>query len=295
MKPSLQSYLKENALHGTPEFPAGFYSCLVPQDFQDMPIHWHEEMEFTLVRRGVLNYTINLISYQAQEGDFLLIMPDTLHAAHQLEDKTAVTDSLVFHLSLAGIDTQDACTERYIRPIREGQIQVPAVVHPGDPFYDPLKECFLRLWDCREPELPYRELLFKTELLRLIHLLWQTSNGQVKQPASREFRLYGDKLKLALAYIQEHYAEPITVKQLADLCGFSQVHFMNIFKMALGSTCIEYLIEYRLALALIDLQETNHPIMQVAMDNGFQNISYFNRIFKRKYHMTPSAYRKSRP
>jgi AraC-like DNA-binding protein len=85
------------------------------------------------------------------------------------------------------------------------------------------------------------------------------------------------------------------VKQLADLCGFSQVHFMNIFKMALGSTCIEYLIEYRLALALIDLQETNHPIMQVAMDNGFQNISYFNRIFKRKYHMTPSAYRKSRP
>ena len=105
-------------------------------------------------------------------------------------------------------------------------------------------------------------------------------------------RRAGEKLKLALAYIQEHYAEPITVKQLADICGFSQVHFMNIFKATIGSTCIEYLIQYRLARAAMDLQETDRSVMQIALDNGFQNISYFNRAFKQQYAMTPSAFRR---
>ncbi|MBQ9166165.1 MAG: helix-turn-helix domain-containing protein [Oscillospiraceae bacterium] len=294
MKNSLQSYLKENAHHGTAAFPVGFYSVRFPEDTQNMPIHWHEEMEFTLVRSGSVCYSIDLVDYELGEGDILLISPDTLHSAHQKEELSACTDSIVFHFSLVGMDTQDACTERYIRPIYEGQIRIPAVVHPGEPFYEELLNCFLSLWPCHHRAGPYRELLFKAEVLRLIHLVWQVSSGQIRQLPAREARMYEDKLKVALAYMQAHYAEPITVKELADQCGFSQVHFMNIFKAALGSTCIEYLIEYRLAFAAIDLKETDHSIMQVAMDNGFQNISYFNRIFKKRYHCTPSAYRRAR-
>lgn len=294
MKDSLQSYLKENARHGSEAFPVGFYTVRYPEDTQDMPIHWHEEMEVTLVRGGSLRYSIDMVDYELGEGDILLISPDTLHSSHQKAELTASTDSIVFHFSLAGLETADACTERYIRPIHEGRIRIPAVVRRGEPFHDELRDCFLRLWPCHHRGSPYRELLFKTEVLRLVHLIWQVSSGQLEQPPVREFRMYEDKLKLALAYMQAHYVEPITVKELADLCGFSQVHFMNIFKAALGTTCIEYLIEYRLAFAAIDLRETDHSIMQVAMDNGFQNISYFNRIFKKRYQCTPSAYRRER-
>ncbi len=292
MKRGLQSYLKENALHGTKEFPVGFYPTRIPLHFQDMLVHWHEEMEFSRVEAGGLLYDIDQVRYELHQGDILLIAPDTLHAAHQLEQQSAATDSIVFHLRLAGLETQDGCTQRYVQPLQDGSLRLPPVIHPGEEHYDAINACFEAMWQCQDSALPYRELRFKTQVFALLQLLWQVSARTVLAPPTRTFRQYEDKLKLALAYIQEHYAEPITIGQLADLCGFSQVHFMNIFKAAMGCTCIEYLVEYRLARAALDLQETDHCIMQIALDNGFQNTSYFNRSFKHQYAMTPSAFRK---
>ena len=67
-KSVLHSYLHENVRHGTPDFPVGFYRTATPQDFQDMPFHWHEEMEFTLVR-GSLAYSIDLTTLEESELD----------------------------------------------------------------------------------------------------------------------------------------------------------------------------------------------------------------------------------
>ena len=292
MKTGPQSYLKENALHGTKAFPVGFYTTLVPQHARNMLIHWHEEMEISRLRRGCLLYDVDRSRYEVREGDFLLIAPDTLHAFHQIPGQEASTDSVVFHLSQVGIDTDDGCTRRYVMPLREGNLRLPPVIHPEDPYYGQISECFEALWDCREGSQPCRELRFKAQAFMLLYLLWQLSVGSVQELPARSFRQHEDKLKLALTYIQEHYAEPITIRQLADICGFSQVHFMNIFKAAIGASCIEYLIEYRLTRAAMDLQETDHSVMQIALDNGFQNISYFNRAFKQQYAMTPSAFRR---
>ena len=292
MERGLQGYLKENALHGRKEFPVGFYPTQIPLSYRDMLVHWHEEMEFARVSSGTLYYDIDRIRYELHKGDLLLIAPDTLHSAHQLGQEEAAVDSVVFHLRLAGLDTRDSCTARYIQPLREGNLRIPAVLHPGEPLYEQVDACFQTLWSCRDPELPYRELLFKEQLFALIRLLWQLSADNALPLPSRAFRQHEEKLKLALAYMQEHYAEAITVQELADLCGFSQVHFMNIFKAALGCTCIEYLVEYRLARAALQLQETDHSVMRIALDNGFLKTSYFNRAFKRQYQVTPSAFRK---
>lgn len=175
MKRDLQSYLRENALHGTREFPVGFYPTQVPLNYQDMLVHWHEEMEFARVRSGQLYYDIDQVRYALQEGDILLIAPDTLHSAHQLQQQTAAVDSLVFHLRLAGLESADSCTQRYVQPLREGAVRFPAVLHPGDPLYDPINACFAEMWACQDPALPYRELRFKTQVFALIRLLWQLS------------------------------------------------------------------------------------------------------------------------
>ena len=63
--------------------------------------------------------------------------------------------------------------------------------------------CFDEMWACQDPELPYRELRFKMKALELIQLVWQFSAGKVTAPPGKTFRLYENKLKIALAYIQE--------------------------------------------------------------------------------------------
>lgn len=292
METSLQAYLKENVRHGQADFPAAFYHCIFPKAFHDMPTHWHEEMEVTLVRSGELDYSIGLAPYHVSEGDLLFVRPGALHAAHKSPDLQVVEDSVVFHLNLLGLEAEDLCAKQFIQPLRDGELLLAPVVHPGQPHYEELLRCFLLLWDCRRADLPYRPLALKSALFQLIQEAVKLSGRLPVHPADQSLRPYEEKIKPALAYIQEHYSEPITIARLASLCGFSQVHFMNIFKKAIGTTCIDYLVEYRLALAAMDLRETDCSITQIAMNNGFQTISYFNRAFRKEYDMTPSQYRR---
>lgn len=294
MKNSLQIYLKEQTDHGTPDFPIGFYPCLIPLDFHDLPVHWHEELEITRIRSGSLDYVIDMAPFHVSEGDILLIAPNTLHGAHELPGQTAATDSVVIHLDMIRACLSSDGIRRYLLPLEEDHIPS-AVIHPGENGFREITSCFDCLWDCRRPDFPCRELAVKEGLLRLLRLYTQLSHRLVLSDSVRPGSPYEKKLKTVLAYIKAHYSEPLTVSQLADLCGFSEIHFMNIFKKSIGTSCTSYIIEYRLAMAAVDLRETDDSILQIALDNGFCNISYFNRIFKKRYQMTPSKYRHLRP
>ena len=58
-------------------------------------------------------------------------------------------------------------------------------------------------------------------------------------------------------------------------------------------TCMEYINHYRITRAAADLVETERQVMDIAMENGFRNISYFNKVFKERFGVTPGSYRKN--
>ena len=66
---------------------------------------------------------------------------------------------------------------------------------------------------------------------------------------------------------------------------------MRFFKRHMNMTSIEYLNQYRLEMASRQLAETNLSVTSIALESGFNNISYFNRVFKRKFGVTPMEYR----
>ena len=99
-------------------------------------------------------------------------------------------------------------------------------------------------------------------------------------------------MKVILDYISEHYKETITIEELAEILHFSPQYFMRFFKKYTGMTCLDYINEYRLNTAAKLLLETNWTISEIAEEVGLGNVSYFNRLFKRKYEMTPREYRK---
>ncbi|WP_338126142.1 helix-turn-helix transcriptional regulator [Eubacterium ramulus] len=87
-----------------------------------------------------------------------------------------------------------------------------------------------------------------------------------------------------------HYAEALSVSELAKLCYFSEYHFMRFFKKHMNMTCIQYINNIRLEKAVELFEHGNTSILEVSLSVGFHNLSYFYRAFKAKYHMTPLAF-----
>lgn len=109
-----------------------------------------------------------------------------------------------------------------------------------------------------------------------------------------DMRAISDHYAVARAqhFIEQHYAEEITVKKLAKLGNLSVSSFTRIFKNELHLTPIEYLIEVRLQQAKKLLRRKEIPITQVALRCGFNSSSHLASSFQRVLHMTPSEYRK---
>lgn len=83
-----------------------------------------------------------------------------------------------------------------------------------------------------------------------------------------------------ITYIQEYYAEPITLDSLAEVFNFSAYHLSSLFKEHTGISPIDYLIRYRLDLASELLMTTNASVGEIAASIGYQDVYYFSRIYK---------------
>ena len=99
-------------------------------------------------------------------------------------------------------------------------------------------------------------------------------------------------MKVILKYVEIHYAEKITIDEIAREANCAPSYFMRMFRETIGSTFIEYLNDYRLTMSARLLRETEESVLEVAMGVGFDNLSYFNRCFKKKFQITPGKYRK---
>ena len=92
----------ENVSHGDILLPVNSYHCTVPDTYTELSLHWHEEMEITLIREGMSDYRVGPEAFRASAGDIILVPPVTLHSATELPGETMVSDSLVFHLDYLG-------------------------------------------------------------------------------------------------------------------------------------------------------------------------------------------------
>ena len=100
-----------------------------------------------------------------------------------------------------------------------------------------------------------------------------------------------DKIKVVLKYIENNYMNRISIADIAATVDFSESHFMRYFKETMGTSFVDYLRDYRLTMASRLLTTSDSAILDIASETGFDNLSYFNRVFKKKYGMTPRQFR----
>ena len=97
----------------------------------------------------------------------------------------------------------------------------------------------------------------------------------------------------ALEYIRNNYKNRITISDLAELLRMSESNVYSSFKKQYGMSPIAYLNDYRLYVASELLSNTSYSIENVATAVGMTDMRYFSKMFKRRYNLTPSTYRKN--
>ena len=100
-------------------------------------------------------------------------------------------------------------------------------------------------------------------------------------------------IKMVLDYINEHYQEQLTVKELTEMSNYSEYYFMKLFKQYTGKTVASYLNDFRLEKAKVLLLHSDRSITEIALDVGFNNTSYFIKKFQQANLVSPHKYRKN--
>lgn len=99
------------------------------------------------------------------------------------------------------------------------------------------------------------------------------------------------RIAAAARLIEEQYAEPLTIADIAGAVGLSRYHFLRRFSAAMGMTPYQYLLNRRLRAAAQALCEDRVPVLEASLSAGFGDLSEFTRRFRRTFGQTPSTYR----
>lgn len=105
---------------------------------------------------------------------------------------------------------------------------------------------------------------------------------------------YRKALEKAILYIEEHLGENIKAEEAAKFAGYSYYHFTRQFSAVLGESVGSYIKKRRLADGAKKLLYTDHRIIDIALENGFESSEAFSRAFKAAFRVSPQTYRKNR-
>lgn len=269
--------------------PYNTYICSIPLDFSEVPIHWHDEFEIIYVKKGCGVISLDFEEHYAEAGDIIIVLPGQLHSISQYENYAMEYENIIFSLEMLISRYSDNLEAEFFSPLITGRILFNHIVERDNPLYYQLSSCLNRADKiCASFPKGY-ELVIKSCLFEFFYII--RSNSEFT-PADRTDKNL-EKIKEIIKYIEDNFSKPLTVEEVANVSGFSESHFMRFFRKATGKPFINYLNDYRLSMASRMLLSSNDKIIDIATECGYDNLSYFNRIFKKKYQKTPSSYRRN--
>lgn len=247
--------------------------------------HYHPEYEVVCVLSGGGTRHVGNHFSNYENGDLVLIGPNIPHAgfglnAHGLHEEIVVQikedvfkDSVLARPEMAIISTL----------LEKSKYGVCFNGNTKDLVSRNLKK-FLKLD-------PFNKLL---ELFRILYLMATSEDYELLNPTSALSNLTrknNGRLQEILAYVEKNYNEEIDIKKAASIANLSVPSFCNYFKKLMNFTYTDFINQYRVQRACIMLHQEK-TINEISFECGFNNVTYFNKVFKTIMKKTPSQYKK---
>ncbi len=287
--------LKENRRHGDILLPIGNYQMVLSGIRNLLECHWHDELEFFKVTRGSFRFQIASRYYEVSQGDILFINSGELHSAMAEQNGDYSFRAIVFSPDMLKGPTDDKVLLEYLSPLLSGRLTVQRVFHYDTVPGMQVQELFDHLYQLLKEKPAAYEIALKANLYLLLSELVRTGNGITELKESIRETAAADSIKRAIRFLQENYASNITVDVLAGYSNMSSGHFSRMFKKYTMKTPIEYLNCCRVSKAVVMLEATNRKILDIALDCGFNSLSYFIHVFRENMGCSPSEYRQKEP
>jgi AraC-type DNA-binding domain-containing proteins len=279
---------KEQRQHSTSLIPYSIYECHIPDSFPNVPMHWHNEFEIDYVLQGKGDFICGDEHFSVDQGDVIMISPNMLHAAYPSPGMYLHYIAFVFHANMLGLESNDRSSTHCIRPLITGQLRVNMKYDLCHPDYSVIRSLTETIISCANKNNPYDDLLLKSILLQLYWYFEKNDNLSSLQNSDIS---YSSLIRPALEHMTYCYMDSITIGELAAKCAISSSHFMNSFKKAVGCSAIEFLTHLRIKAACTALTETVDDISTISYSCGFNNLSNFNKQFKKITGNSPREYR----
>lgn len=285
------SKLKQKAQHGRPTFPFAIYQSCVPQYGRGYREHYHNEIEVVFMHKGRCDYFIDGEEIMLESCNLLLIPPNVSHSYRQHGDEECYASIFVFDIDLLA-NKVELASQNYFIPMINGLCSKYALINLNDPHYNEYYKIVEKLLYDFLLRTDFFELKIKKNLLNMILMMLEGKNLVINKDEMDYTNI--NTIKVVVDYVEANYNDDLTLETLSRVAGISVYRLSHMFKEITGKSCIDFVIDYRLSVIADLLKSTDEPITEIAVHNGFNNISNFNYAFRKKYKTTPSNYRKTR-
>lgn len=250
--------------------------------------HWHEEVELVVVNGKSARIGVNSHIFDLEHGDVLLIKPGDVHCFLPGTDHLTI---IQFRLELL---TGSFTTDRDAREL--GELFNKTTVIPSKLAMEKNLGKYIGALanEEKDQQVGYRWLMVARLYDLIVHML------RTKEPITEQFTSGWpctpskkfEFLESVCEYLEEHYAEPVKLDQVAEHIKFSKFHVCKLFKEVKGITLMEYLNHFRIIKSEWALLFREESILDIAIGHGFNNVNSYNRLFKKYNDCTPSEFRK---
>ena len=254
--------------------------------------HWHPLLEFDYIEEGTAELRTSDNTYILPKGTVVFINSGVLHTIGSHNRMSGCrTYAHLFDMHFLSGMYNSILEQKYFLPIIQNKAFQVYVISPDSYPRIRMIEKVLKVIELSRTEPSGYEFEIRIELSRLWYLLFEETKELRSQTVERN-TIDAERLKTTMDYIHNHFAEKVTLEDIAASASISTRECSRCFQRCIKIPPVNYLSEYRIRTASQMLLRTNESIITISENCGFSSSSYFSKVFQEFMGCTPKDYRK---
>ena len=251
-----------------------------------IPWHWHEEVEFVLVREGRMRLLAAGKSFEFGRGEGFFTNTNVICSMENID--ACHIDSHLMNGTFLGGHFKSVFETKYMDPVLKNRsLEILEIRGENETQRKLLSKLKYAAGFYDEPDREFQTRNVFSEIWLL--LLEEVRRAEFGKPAMR--LSYQERLQTMISFIQQNYDRKISLEEIAASAQVGVREAGRCFQSCIHKSPFEYLMEYRIEMSMKLLRGTDQPVGEIALGTGFSSAAYFGKVFKKSKGMTPGEYR----